>query len=104
MKEFDDMPQNDCPYRGTQFAYECPFYSHGVCFESSPCDGPDGIRCYDEVTEFTEEHFKAVERRTKIRKVANLIVEFAKPHFKRNLGNYIFVEQLAAYLIDKGGV
>jgi hypothetical protein len=29
-----------CPYWGADWGYECPFGGHGVCFDSSPCDGP----------------------------------------------------------------
>ena len=35
----DDIQQNDCPHRGSAFAYDCPFYGHGVCF-GDPCEGP----------------------------------------------------------------
>lgn len=104
MNEIDDMPQNDCPYWGTPFGYECPCGSHGVCFESSPCDGPDSIKCYDEATEFTEEHFKAVDRRMKIRKLEKLIDEYTEDLSVKDIHKADFAEKLAAYIVDKGGV
>ena len=33
-------PICDCPYSGTNWAWECPSYAHGVCLEGSPCNGP----------------------------------------------------------------
>ena len=100
----DEMYQNDCPYKMTQFGRECPSGSHGVCFESSPCNGLAEIHCYDEMTDFTEEHFKSVERRMKIRKLAKLIDEYTEPLSVKDFHRADFAEKFAAYLIDEGGV
>lgn len=104
MKEIDDMPQNSCPYTGTTFAFECPYCHHGVCSETSPCGGPTEIHCYDEMTDFTEEHFEAVNWRMKIRKLAAAIEEYTESLSVRDIHRADFADKFAAFLLDKGVV
>lgn len=104
MKEIDEVRRCDCPYKGTGFAFECPYENNGFCIEGFPCAGPDEIQCFDEATEFTEEHFKAVNRRMKIRKLEKLIDEYTEELSARDIHKADFAVKLATYLVDKGGV
>lgn len=64
----------------------------------------DTIHCYDEMTVFTDEHAKAVERRMKIRKLATVVEEYTENLSARDIHRADFAEKFAAYLIDKGGI
>ena len=70
-----------------------------------PSGEPAGtIHCYDEMTVFTDEHAKAVERRIKIRKLSTAIEEYTENLSARDIHRADFAEKFAAYLIDKGGI
>lgn len=62
------------------------------------------IHRYDEASEFNEEHFKEVERRMKIRKLATAIEEYTENLSARDIHRADFAEKFAAFLLDNGVV